>query len=226
MTRASTLTEPVTLYGADYSVYTRIARLVLEEKGVPYGFEPVDIFEKAELEDYLLRHPFSKIPALEHDGFPLYETGAICRYVDEAFDGPALQPEDAKARARMVQAASILDSYGYRVLVWDVYFERVRVPQKGGTSDEKRITDGLAMSEKVLRALDDIRGGERWLAGGTLSLADCYAYPMIVLFRMAGEGEEMFNRYGGLGEWYRSFGARASARSTRHPMEPKHDGEG
>ena len=34
----------VTLFGAEYSVYTRIVRLALEEKGVSYRLEPVDIF--------------------------------------------------------------------------------------------------------------------------------------------------------------------------------------
>ena len=45
-------------------------------------------------------HPFGRIPAFEHDGFRLYETGAIARYVDEAFEGPALQPKDPRAATR------------------------------------------------------------------------------------------------------------------------------
>jgi hypothetical protein len=36
----------VILYGRPHSVYTRIARLVLEEKGVPYAFEEVDVFDR------------------------------------------------------------------------------------------------------------------------------------------------------------------------------------
>jgi len=214
------LSNAVTLYGADYSVYTRIARLALEEKGVAYDFEPVDIFAHgAALEEYLLRHPFSKIPAFEHEDFPLYEAGAIARYVDEAFDGSALQPDSPRARARMNQVISILDSYGYRALVWDVFFERVRVPQKGGAADEGKIAAGLDMSRKCLRALEDIRGDAPWLAGDALSLADCHAYAMFVLFRMAQDGEDLFAAEGGLGEWYNVFRARRSAAATRHPME-------
>ena len=53
---------------------------------------------------------FGKIPAFEHGGFRLYEAGAINRYVDEAFPGPRLQPEHPRARARMNQIISILDS--------------------------------------------------------------------------------------------------------------------
>ena len=52
--------QEVRLYGAEYSVYTRIARLVLEECGVSYSLLEVDIFgaEDELPADYLRRHPF------------------------------------------------------------------------------------------------------------------------------------------------------------------------
>lgn len=37
------MTKPL-LYGADYSVYVRIARMALEEKGIDYELVPLDIF--------------------------------------------------------------------------------------------------------------------------------------------------------------------------------------
>jgi glutathione S-transferase len=87
------------LYGADYSVYVRDARLALLEKGVDHELVPVDIFaEGGPPAWYGDLHPFGKIPAFEHDGFRLFETSAIARYVDEAFDGPALQPSEPPAR--------------------------------------------------------------------------------------------------------------------------------
>ncbi len=210
----------VTLFGAEYSVYTRIARLALEEKGVPYAFEAVDIFAADGPPDgYLERHPFARIPAFEQDGFQLYEAGAITRYVDEAFPGPALQPDAPKQRARMSQIMSILDSYGFRALVWDVFFERVRAPQTGRESDEAKIEAGLEMSGACLAALDGIRGDRSWLASPEVSLADCHAYPMFTLFRLAPEGLSLLEEYPGLVDWYLCFGERASAQATRHPLE-------
>ncbi len=121
----------VVLYGAPYSVYVRIARLTLAEKGVPYRLVEVDVFgDAAAREAHLVRQPFGKIPAFEHGGFELYETSAICRYIDEAFPGPSLQPPTPEARARMMQAISILDSYAYRTLVWDIFVERVMKPPR------------------------------------------------------------------------------------------------
>ena len=86
-----------TLYGAAYSVYVRAVRMALAEKGVAYTLVPVDVFAPGgPSAEYLARQPFGKIPAFEHDGFRLYEAGAITRYVDEAFDGPPLQPADRR----------------------------------------------------------------------------------------------------------------------------------
>ncbi len=62
------------LFGADYSVYVRIARLALTEKGVDYELVPVDIFAAGgPPAGYLERQPFGKIPAFEHGDFRLFE---------------------------------------------------------------------------------------------------------------------------------------------------------
>ena len=81
------------LFGAGYSAYVQVARLTLAEKRVAYEHVPVDVFASGGPPAWYLEHqPFGRIPAFEHDGLRLYETAAIARYVDEAFDGPALQP--------------------------------------------------------------------------------------------------------------------------------------
>ena len=102
------------LYGLARSVYTRIARLALEEKRVDYALEEVEIFGAGGVpEQHLERHPFGRIPTLAHGAFSLYETAAITRYVDEAFPGPSLQPTEPEARGRMAQVMSVLDAYAY-----------------------------------------------------------------------------------------------------------------
>ena len=89
----------IELIGLRISVYTRIACLALEEKEVDYTLREVDIFaDGGPPADYLEQHPFGTIPCMKHDNFTLYETGAITRYVDEAFPGQALQPEAPAAR--------------------------------------------------------------------------------------------------------------------------------
>jgi len=76
----------------------RIVRLALEEKEVKYDLVGVDVFAKTGVpKEHLTRHPFGRIPAIEHGDFRLYETGAIVRYIDDAFPGCNLQPTDPKS---------------------------------------------------------------------------------------------------------------------------------
>lgn len=211
--------EPI-LFGADYSVYTRIARLALAEKGVPYRFEPVDIFDPASVPPaYRGLHPFDRIPALRHDGVDLFETAAITRYVDEAFPGPALQPADVRARARMVQIVGLLDSYAYRALVWDVFVERVRKPVRELPSDEALIASGIERATRCCQVLAGFLGDGNWLAGtGGPTLADLHAAPMFACFRAAADGAAVLARHPALDAWFIRMADRPSMRSTRSPM--------
>ncbi|TYC48562.1 glutathione S-transferase family protein [Rhodobacterales bacterium] len=179
----------ITLYGADYSVYVRSVRLAMEEKGIEYRLVPVDVFVPEDVgEDHLARHPFGKIPALDHDGFQLYETAAILRYVDEVMDGPALQPDDPRHRARMDQILSILDNYAYPTLVWGIYVERVSKTRSGDTADEVAIASAMGRARTTVNALETFAQDTPFLLGERPTLADCHAAPMLNLFRQAEEG--------------------------------------
>src|SRR5262249_58521476 len=107
----------VELHGYQYSVYSWIARLALHEKDVVYSWVEIDPFAENVPASYLAMHPFKRVPALAHGGFAVYETGAITRYVGEAFEGPKLQRTDPRERARCHQIKSIVDSYAYLPLV-------------------------------------------------------------------------------------------------------------
>ncbi|RWL45606.1 MAG: glutathione S-transferase family protein [Mesorhizobium sp.] len=203
-----------TLYGADYSVYVRIVRMALQEKGVDYELVPLDIFAAEGIPAwYLELHPFGRIPAFEHDGFRLFETGAIARYVDEAFDGPALQPADARSRARMSQIIGMLDAYGYRAMVWDVAVERL----EKAAPDETLIAGGLSQAETVLKVLTSLKAkGGPWLLGEQLTLADLHAAPIIAYFLKVSEGRDLLARFADIGDWYARVADRASfARTER-----------
>jgi glutathione S-transferase len=208
--------------GAPYSVYVRAVRLALEEKGVPYEIVPVDIFATGgPPPEHRARHPFGKIPAFEHAGFRLYEAGAITRYVDEAFPGPRLQPEDPHGRARMNQIISILDSYAYRTLVWDIYVERVARPASGAAPDERKIAGALPKAESCLSALAELMGEASWLAGAAITLADLHAAPIASVFRLAPEGASLLDQATRLREWWERVSARPSFQRTHVP--PRHE---
>lgn len=191
------------VYGADYSVYVRIVRLALAEKQVEYEHVPVSVFAEGGPPDwYLELHPFKRMPAFEHDGFRLYETAAITRYVDEAFDGPALQPADVRERARMTQIVGLLDAYGYRPMVWDVYVEGVSRPKEGKPSNAALVASGLEKSRVCLGALSKLKAPGDWLLGDRLTLADLHAAPMFAYFAGAPQGAAMIAEFPELAAWW------------------------
>ncbi|ESZ20823.1 glutathione S-transferase family protein [Mesorhizobium sp. L48C026A00] len=204
------MSRPV-VYGADYSVYVRIVRLALEEKGIGYELVPVDIFAADGIPGWYLDHqPFGRIPAFEHDGFRLFETSAIARYVDEAFEGPTLQPAEARSRARMNQIIGMLDAYAYRAMVWDVAVERLEKT----TPDEALIANGLLQAATVLRALTSLKAAGRWLLGEQLTLADLHAAPIIGYFVKVTEGQNLLAEFADIQDWWMRIAGRASFAKT------------
>jgi len=207
--------EPI-VFGAAYSVYVRIVRLALWEKEIPYRLQEVDIFAAdGPPRNYLARQPFGRIPAFEHDGFRLYETSAITRYVDEALPGQRLQPDDAKARARMNQIRGILDSYAYRPLVWDIYLERTEPPREGRASDEAKIAAALPKARLCLHVLADLMAGAPFFAGDALSLGDLHAAPMFAYFLAAPEGAALTAEQPALTAWWQRIAGRPGMTATR-----------
>jgi glutathione S-transferase len=91
------------LYGAAHSTCTRRVMVVLEEKGVPYKLIPVNLGkgEHATPEFRATKQPFGKVPVLDDDGFLIYESRAICKYIAKrwAGQGTKLIPDDNDARA-------------------------------------------------------------------------------------------------------------------------------
>jgi glutathione S-transferase len=123
------------VYGFQRSTYVNIVRLVLTHKDVPYFFHDLEpVMGKPE---HLALHPFNRVPILKHGDFTVYETSAIASYVDEAFEGPRLTPQDVRKRARMNQWMSAVNSYYYPYMIYHVTHERLVYPELGIASDEK-----------------------------------------------------------------------------------------
>lgn len=211
--------QPI-VFGAIYSVYTRIACMALAEKGVDYRLEEIDIFaDDGPPAGYLDRHPFARIPAFEHGDVRLFETAAICRYVDEAFDGPTLTPPDLATRALMAQTIGVLDSYAYRALVWDVFVEVIAKPQEGEATDRSRVEAGMKIAAVVTQLLDRQLQHSKHLAGDGVSLADVHAWPIFDYFRQTPEGRDLIGGHDKLLAWTNAMAAREAAKATAFPAD-------
>jgi glutathione S-transferase len=216
------MTSPArpTVYGATYSTYVRTVRLAREEKGVSYDLIDIDVFASSgTTTEYLKINPFGRIPSLEHAGFLMYEAVPIARYVDEVFIGPKLQPSDIRERARMNQIISVLDSYAYRTLVWDIYVERTRGAQPGRMPDEQRIASSVPRARTCLNALSALMGDGKWLAGSALTLADLHAAPMFDYLLRTAEGRDLVTSTPPLLRWWNQVAQRRSMGATK-PADP------
>lgn len=209
------MAEPV-LYGPLFSTYLRSARLALEEKGVAYRVEDVNMRRLAHKRpEHLARHPFGKVPVFEHDGFTLYETAAILRYVDEAFDGPALQPETPQARARMTQVIGVIDAYAYPALVAGILLPRLRAQTIRKEPDQAALSEAMVASRTCLAALEAALDENAFFGGAAISLADLHLMPIYDYFTQTPEGDALLPETPGLSRWWSEVSRRPSLQTTK-----------
>ena len=191
--------QPLVLYSYRYSVYCWIVRLTLAEKQLSFAVSELNPFDKDQAR--FERSPFGMVPVLTHGDFTLYESAAICRYIDLSFPDPALVPKEPMAAAQMVQAISIIDSYGYQPMIRQVFAHRVFRPTEGLEASEDEIASGFVASAPVLKALEALCGQGFARAGGQKTLADCHLAPMFGYFSQAEEGAEMVACHPKLAQW-------------------------
>jgi glutathione S-transferase len=138
------------------------------------------------------------VPAFEHDGFSLYETVAIARYIDRVFPGPSLQPTDPKQAARMDQIIAVIDSYAYSSIVGKLVWQRLVVPMQGGQGDESIVQGSMEMVKLCLSEFERLKGSNAFLAGSEISLADCFLAPIFAYLTMTPDAEGLLQSAPGL----------------------------
>lgn len=205
--------SPIIVYGVPGSPYVRMPLLACEEKGAPYVLKAMALGESRS-DAYLARQPFGRIPAIEHDGFRLYEAQAIVRYIDQVSDGPALTPKDARAAARMNQVMNVVDWYVMPSLSAGVSWNRVVAPKFGLPVDEAAVAAALPQGRTCIRALDEILGDNPYFAGDAVSLADLMVLPHLDYLPHSPEGAELIAASPALMAWLERMRGRPSYRAT------------
>jgi glutathione S-transferase len=204
------------VYGPATSPYVWSARLALAEKGVAHELVEVPRAQ-FRAEPHLSRHPFGKVPAFEHDGFALYETQAIMRYIDEAFPAAPLQQIEVHPFARMNQIMGIVDSYLAPSLVGGVLYPRIVAPRLGLPTDEARVQESLPRVRLCLGEIARLAGDQPFLAGDAVTLADLMAVTPLCYFKKFPEGAEQLAELPTLAAWVGRMEARQSVQVTRPP---------
>ncbi len=194
------MANELTLYGFDGSTYVRTVRMILAAKGVEYDQVPVNVLAgEPRQAEHLARHPFGKVPVLDHDGLRILETSAIAPYLDEVLPGPSFTPDNAKDRARMRMAIGIVDSYGYDAMIGVAGYHLF--PDFIGGQDDEARKEAIETSRRVLTELMKIRGGDAYLVGDKPTLADLYLAPICFYVELTPDAGTVFD-VDGFADWW------------------------
>jgi glutathione S-transferase len=197
------------------SPFARSVMAALEEKGARWTLSPLvpgTLRQQAHLE----RHPFGRMPVVDHNGFRLYETQAILRYIDRVLPEPALTPADARGAARMDQVMNINDWYLFQGCANIIVFQRVIGPMfLNLTPDLETIAEAMPRARVVLRELANLLDDKPWFGGDRLSLADLLVGPQLELFARAPEWQELVAETPNLAGFLARIEARPSMQATQ-----------
>ncbi|HEX4295607.1 MAG TPA: glutathione S-transferase family protein [Rhizomicrobium sp.] len=178
------------IYGSTISPFVRKVRVVLAEKGLEYGIDPVNPF--APPPEFLAISPLKRIPAFRDTDLPepnhLSDSSVICDYLEHKFPTPALYPADPYQRARALWYEEYADSILAQTVGSGLFFERVVKRIMKGQPDESVCQ--ATLTQKLPPLFDYLEkeiGDKQFFAGGAFSIADVAVATMIVNFEHAGE---------------------------------------
>ncbi|HEX6768865.1 MAG TPA: glutathione S-transferase family protein [Candidatus Binatia bacterium] len=158
----------IKLYTFPPSTNSRKVRIALIEKGLEFERINVDLTKREQKNpDYLKVHPFGQIPALDDEGFVVYDSTIINEYLEDEYPYPSLMPSDSEGRARARMMEDFRDAHFNPFFVHLI--QESRKPE--AERDAQRIENAKV---EIIKAFDRIEAelqGKEYLAG-PFSLAD------------------------------------------------------
>jgi glutathione S-transferase len=158
----------IKLYTFPPSTNSRKVRIALLEKGLEFERINVDLTKREQKSpDYLKIHPFGQIPALDDEGFIVYDSTVINEYLEDEYPYPSLMPKDSEGRARARLMEDFRDSHFNPYFVHII--QETRKPE--GERDSARIDNAKAEINKAFDKIEQDLNGKEYLTGA-FSLAD------------------------------------------------------
>jgi glutathione S-transferase len=212
--KQETIMSEFIVYSVPGSPFGRAVLATLREKGASCRFALVPPGD-ARSEPHISRHPFGRVPVLEHEGFTLYETQAILRYLDRVVPSPALTPADPKAAGRMDQVMNISDWYLFQGVNNVIGFQRIVAPRlRGGAPDEAAIAAAMPKAHIVFNELSRLLGSKAYFAGDGITLADMLVAPQLDFLAATPEWQPLTEATPNLVDWLHRMNDRASFKAT------------
>lgn len=207
----------VELIGPAPSTYTRVARMVCEEKAIPYELKQ----SPPHSPDVDAIHPFGKVPVMRHGDFELCESKAIATYLDLSFPGPKLIPTEPRQAALTEQWVSLVNTRIDGTLV-RTYLLNYIFPKGADGKPDRKVIDGVVPAVKdELDLLDRTVAKTGFLAGDSFTLADINVLPILAYLRNFPESGAAIAAAKSLSAYFDRLSARPSFQNTMPPLPPR-----
>ena len=204
------------IIGIPQSSYVWVARMVCEEKGVPYDLVPA----RAHSAEVDAIHPLGKVPVMRHGDIALCESKAIATYIDKTFGGPKLIPEDARGAAQVEQWVSLVNTAVDPCLIRTYFFSYLFPKGVDGKPDRAAIDGMLPAMGKQVDMLDNAVAKTGHLVGNGFTLADINLMPVLYYAQRFPEGSEIVQSAKNLAAYFARHSARPSYKATFPPPLP------
>jgi glutathione S-transferase len=204
------------IIGSARSTYTRVVRMVCEEKGVEYLLTEVMLGAP----ELAAIHPLGKMPVLRHGEVELFESRAIAGYLDRSFPGPLVFPSDPHLAARTEQWVSLVNTVIDRTLIRTYLYAYIAPKTPDGKPDRAAIEAVLPALREQLAILDRAVANSGYLVGDIFTFADINLLPILHRVGQAPEGAEALAAAPHLAAYYGRHSARPSFAGTMPPAAP------
>ena len=147
---------------------------MLEEAGLEYELERVDLGSPDRSAAFLAASPMGKVPALIDGAVAMSESAAICLYVADRYAAGTLAPP-------------VDDAQRGKFLYWTLYTPAVVEPamsEKFNKVEPNRQRSGWGDFDLMIETFDDALSGREWILGAGFTAADVMLGSSAIFMRM------------------------------------------
>jgi glutathione S-transferase len=193
------------IWGRVNSINVQKPLMVLEEVGLPY--ERIDAglhFGVNNTDAYKAMNPNGVVPTIDDDGFILWESNSVARYLARKYGNGRLWPADVQAQANQDRWMD----WQQTTMIGPVNAMFAPLIRGMGDTSPEAIEKGRERSGQVLAMLDAWLADNENISGDIFGVADCVLGPSIHRwYNLPVERPKLAN----LERWFESLMKRASA---------------
>jgi len=201
------------IIGSTRSTYTRVVRMVCEEKGIDHIMTDVPLGAP----ELSASHPFGKMPVLRHGDVELFESKAIATYLDKVFPAPFVLPSDPKLLALTEQWVSVVNTLIDHTIIRTYLFAYVAPGTPDGSPNRAAIDKVMPALNLQVAVLDRAVAPTGYLAGNSFTLADINLMPLLHRLKIPPEGAAALAAAKHLSAYYVRHAQRPSFVRTEPP---------